>query len=274
MNGDKRYDVAIVGGGPAGMSAAIWSARYLHSVALVDSGDPRNWETRGIYGYLGLEGIRPPQLRERGRETCRELGVRLIDTIVLRAEQHGEDDFELCLEGGGKVVSRRLLLAIGVRDVWPDVPGLDHAYGANAHVCPDCDGFGARGKKVVVIGHGRRAVGMALDLDVDERHHHLHQRPESGMDEPISRKADALNIRYSPRRSSACAAKTRITCRCSRRMQLDADIVPSRRAIPPTISPCRSAASATTRGTWWSTRTARRRCNTSTPRATWFPAPS
>jgi thioredoxin reductase len=163
-SGKTRYEVAIVGGGPAGLSAAIWSARYLHSVVVVDSGDPRNWETHGINGFLGLEGIRPPELRERGRETCRALGVDLIDAIVLRANKYDDDHFELCLAGGDKVSSRRLLLAIGVRDIWPDIPGLKNAYGANAHVCPDCDGYDTRDKKVVVIGHGRRAVGMALNL--------------------------------------------------------------------------------------------------------------
>jgi thioredoxin reductase (NADPH) len=193
---DTRYDIAIVGGGPGGLSAAIWSARYLHSVALVDSGDPRNWETRGINGFLGHEGIRPPELRERGRQQCRELAVNLVDAVVLRAEKRDDEDFELSLEGGGRVVSRRLLLAIGIRDVWPDIPGLDHAYGANAHVCPDCDGFSATGKKVVVIGHGRRAVGMALNLTTWTRDIIIctnGREPE--MDEPeYRRKLDALNI--------------------------------------------------------------------------------
>lgn len=189
-------DITIVGGGPAGLSAAIWSARYLHSVTLVDSGDPRNWETRGINGILGLAGIRPAELRARGRESCRTLGVNLVDRIVLRAEKTGDEEFELCLEGGGKITSRRLLLAIGVRDLWPDIPGLDHAYGANAHVCPDCDGYESRGKKIVVIGHGRRAVGMALNLTTWTRDIIIctnGRDPE--LDEPeYIRKLDALNI--------------------------------------------------------------------------------
>jgi thioredoxin reductase (NADPH) len=65
---------------------------------------------------------------------------------------------------GESVHARRVLLAIGIRDIWPDVPGLGHTFGHNAHVCPDCDGYEARGKKIVVIGNGRRAVGMALNL--------------------------------------------------------------------------------------------------------------
>ena len=144
--GVVKTDVAVVGGGPAGLSAAIWSARYLHSVILVDSGDPRNWETRGINGFLGFEGIQPPELRQRGRDSCRKLGVQLIDAIVLRAEKESDDEFVLHLQGGGRARSRRLLLAIGLRDVWPEIPGLEHAYGANAHVCPDCDGYDARDK--------------------------------------------------------------------------------------------------------------------------------
>ena len=164
-SGDARvFDIGIVGGGPAGLSAAIWSARYLHSVALVDSGDPRNWETRGVHGFLGFEGVRPPELRGRGRDLCRELGVELVDAIVLRVDQLSDEQFQLCIEGGGRIVARRLLLAIGLRDVWPELPGLEHVYGANAHVCPDCDGYESRDKKIVVVGNGRRAVGMALNL--------------------------------------------------------------------------------------------------------------
>jgi thioredoxin reductase len=161
---EKQFDVAIIGGGPAGLSAAVWCARYLHSVVVVDSGDPRNWETREINGFLGLEGIRPAELRARGRENCRSLGVDLLDARVLRAEKRGDEDFLVCLEGGGRVTARRLLLATGLRDMWPDLPGIDHVYGANAHVCPDCDGYDTRGKKAVVIGNGRRALGMALNL--------------------------------------------------------------------------------------------------------------
>src|SRR5262245_9935177 len=161
---DTRVEIAIVGGGPAGLSAATWAARYLHTVAVIDNRQPRNWETQKINGYLGLPGITPADLRARGRETCRELGVDLIDSAVLRAERHSDEGFVLCLEGGDRVSAERLLLAIGLRDVWPEVPGIENIYGANAHVCPDCDGYDSRGKKVVVIGAGRRAVGMALNL--------------------------------------------------------------------------------------------------------------
>jgi thioredoxin reductase len=189
--GEPVFDVVIVGGGPAGLSAAIWLGRYLHRVALVDSGDPRNWETRGINGYLGLPGIRPADLRGAGREEAKRYDVALLDGFVSRAVKEGDERFVLEYDplettkaeedrtGPGaprrpddndprpctrRLVGRRLLLAIGLKDVWPKVPGLERIYGDRAHVCPDCDGYEARGRKTVVLGRGRKAVGMALNL--------------------------------------------------------------------------------------------------------------
>jgi thioredoxin reductase len=143
-----RYEVAIVGGGPAGLCAALWLARYLHSVVVIDSGDPRNWETRGINGYLGHQGIRSPQLRALGRDEGASFGV----------------EFAVKLREGEVIEADRILLTIGIKDVWPAIPGLDRCYGETVHVCPDCDGYETRDKKTVVVGKGRKGVGMALAL--------------------------------------------------------------------------------------------------------------
>jgi thioredoxin reductase len=164
FDNSNNYDVAIVGGGPAGLSASIFLARYLHSVVLIDSGDPRNWETRGINAYLGLPSIKPAELRERGREEARKYGVTLVNGCVDRATQLSDDHFSVTLDNGDTYDAFRVLLAIGLKDVWPDIPGLARAYGETAHVCPDCDGYETLDKKTVVIGRGRKAVGMALNL--------------------------------------------------------------------------------------------------------------
>lgn len=160
----ERYDVAVVGGGPAGLSAALWLARYLHKVVVIDSGDPRNWETRGINGYLGHQGIRSPELRRIGRIEGEKYGAQFVSGIVETATNETGELFAVCLRDGKMIEARRILLAIGIRDVWPDIPGLDKCYGETAHVCPDCDGYETRDKKTVVIGTGRKAVGMALAL--------------------------------------------------------------------------------------------------------------
>ncbi len=164
MTDQDIYDVAIVGGGPAGLSAALWLARYLHSVVLIDSGDPRNWETRGVNGFLGSQGIRSPDLRGKGREEAKKFGAELVDGIVIDACRNGVEHFTLSLEDKSRIHARRILLAIGIKDVWPRIPGLSDCYGETVHVCPDCDGFEARDQKTIVIGKGRKAVGMALAL--------------------------------------------------------------------------------------------------------------
>lgn len=190
----QSYDVAIVGGGPAGLTAALWLARYLHTVVLIDSGDPRNWQTRGINGFLGSPDIKPVELRGKAREDLRKYGVALIDACVGSIES-SDESFTLTVQNGDSYSASRLLLAIGLRDVWPDIEGLDHIYGDTAHVCPDCDGYEARNCKTVVIGLGRRAVGMALNLTTWTRQLVICSNgPDASMTQELAEKLDALNI--------------------------------------------------------------------------------
>lgn len=195
MSTQNVYDVAIVGGGPAGLSAALWLARYLHRVALIDSGDPRNWETRGVNGFLGSQGIRSPDLRGKGREEAAKYGAKLIDGLVTDARRNGEEHFTLDLQDKTQIHARRILLAIGIKDVWPRIPGLSDCYGETVHVCPDCDGFETKDMKTVVVGKGRKAVGMALALSnwTEELVVCTNGEPPE-LDDDLTAKLKALNI--------------------------------------------------------------------------------
>src|ERR1700694_9535 len=191
----SRYDVAIVGGGPAGLSAAIWLARYLHKVVVVDSGDPRNWEARAINGSLGHPGIRSPELRAIGREEGVKYGVEYVGGIVDEAINETGELFALRLRDGTAIEAQRILLAIGIKDVWPDIPGLERCFGETIHVCPDCDGYETHDKKTVVVGKGRKAVGMALALTTWTRQIVIctnGEKPE--MSQILLDKLKALNI--------------------------------------------------------------------------------
>jgi thioredoxin reductase len=190
-----QYEVAIVGGGPAGLSAGVWLGRYLRGTVLIDAGDPRNWETRKINGFLGHQGITPAELRGRGRDDCRRFGVKLIDDEVQRATRTAEERFELSLASGDTITAARLLLAFGLRDVWPEVPGLEQCYGETVHVCPDCDGYEARDRKTIVLGNGRRAVQMALALTTWTREIIICTNGEQpDIDDELCAKLDALSI--------------------------------------------------------------------------------
>ena len=209
------FEVAIVGGGPAGLSAACFLARFLHTVVLIDSGDPRNWETRGINCFLGMPGIEPAEMRERGRDEARKYDVELVDDCVDRVLRRGEEEFVLMLHDERELRATRLLLAIGLKDVWPAIDGLEKVYGATAHVCPDCDGYEARDKRTVVIGNGRKAVGMALNLSTWTRDLIICTNglpPE--MDEPeYCQKLDRLDIPVITERvRRLCERRGKLTC--------------------------------------------------------------
>lgn len=215
------YEVAIVGGGPAGLTAALWLGRYLHRVVVIDSGDPRNWETRGVNGFPGHPHIKPGDLRGASRKECRAYGVELVDGFVARIHtvRGGfELEYDPMLETKAREDARgsgapreptdnaprpetrvlraaRVLLAFGLRDEWPRVPGLRQVYGSAAHVCPDCDGYDTRGKKVVVIASGRKAAGMALNLTTWTRDIVICTNGrDPDLDDEQCAKLDALNI--------------------------------------------------------------------------------
>lgn len=157
-------DVVVVGGGPAGLAAALWAARYRRRVVLVDAGEQRNRSTAASHGYLGLDGIAPVEFLERAhRDLSDYANSRTKRAHVLNVEGD-EGGFGLKLETGEYLQACRLVLAPGVTDVFPHIDGFFEHFGVDVFTCGSCDGYESQDKTVAVLGHTAAAVGFALGL--------------------------------------------------------------------------------------------------------------
>jgi thioredoxin reductase len=164
----SEFDVAIIGGGPAGLSAAIILGRARRRVVLFDHGKYRNYAARGVHGYLGLDGIAPDELRNRGCEEAKKYGVcikRLAVTSAraIECKASYQPRFEVITEQQS-FFCRALILATGIEDILPQIPGLAELYGRSVHHCPYCDGWEHRDEHLVALGSATSAVELALSL--------------------------------------------------------------------------------------------------------------
>ena len=158
------YECVIVGGGPAGLSAALMLGRCLRRVLLCDAGDPRNARSQGIHGYLTRDGTSPGDFHRLAREELlRYATVERRDATATDAKAV-DGGFRVLLDGGEAVTARKLLLATGVVDEMPALDGLDQLYGTSVHHCPYCDAWEWRGQPLAVHGRGDAGVGLALAL--------------------------------------------------------------------------------------------------------------
>ncbi|MDN5759207.1 MAG: NAD(P)/FAD-dependent oxidoreductase [Tomitella sp.] len=163
---DREVDVAIVGGGPAGLSAATALGRSLRSVLVIDDDAPRNARASGAHNVLGHEGVPPDVLRSAGRREAESYGVQFargrVESSGRGETPEGATHFDLTLDDGRHVRSRRLLLATGLVDELPAVPGVDEAWADGVLHCPYCHGWEVRGKRIGVLASGPMSVHQAL----------------------------------------------------------------------------------------------------------------
>lgn len=156
-------DVVVVGGGMAGLSAALWLGRYERRVRLFDAGGGRNQAAGGVHGYPGVDDPAPADLRATLRAQAMEVGALVSPDDVVRVE--GEKGaFEVETASGERVACERVLLAYGLRDYIPAIPGIEEHYGSAVFHCPDCDGPTVRNLRVGVLGWDRYGAGLALFL--------------------------------------------------------------------------------------------------------------
>lgn len=159
----KRYDVIIVGAGPAGLNAALVLGRCRHSVLMFDSGQYRNSVSHAMHGFLSRDGFPPSELLRVGREQLQPYGVEIHEGEIKNVTK-GEQGFELTNAQGQVFACRKLLLATGIVDNLPELEGFDELYGMSAFHCPYCDGWENRDKRIVAYARGPEIADFALTL--------------------------------------------------------------------------------------------------------------
>jgi thioredoxin reductase (NADPH) len=161
-----KYDCVIVGGGIAGTQASILLGRYEHRVLVIDAGYGRSTLCKSYHNVLGWpDGVPGEELRRLGRVQAEKLGVTFITEEVIEARKSNEG-FVLKVKNAahGPYEGSTLLLATGVLDRFPPLPGLVPCLGLTVYICPDCDGYEVKNKRTIVLGSGDPGASMAAAL--------------------------------------------------------------------------------------------------------------
>jgi thioredoxin reductase len=153
----QAHDVAIIGGGAAGLSAALVLGRARRRVVVIDAGTPRNGPALHMQGFLSRDGMPPTELLRIARAEVERYGVELVDDRVVEATA----GFALRLAGGGTVQARQVLIATGAQDELPDIPGARERWGRDLLHCPYCHGWEVRDQPLGVLATGPGSVEHA-----------------------------------------------------------------------------------------------------------------
>lgn len=160
------YDTIVIGGGIAGLQAAIQLSRSLHKVLVIDKKTGRSVLARKYRNILGYpEGVSGMELRNQGEQMAKRFGATFIQGEATFCEQNQEHVFCVTTrEHEETFMAKTLLISTGITDPLPAIPGLVECLGESIYICPDCDGYEVQKKRTVVIGSGKQALQMAKEL--------------------------------------------------------------------------------------------------------------
>ncbi len=154
----NNFDVVVVGGGAAGLSGALVLSRARRKVLVVDFGTPRNAPAAHMHGFLSRDGLPPSELLAIGRDEVKGYGATIVEGAVTELVPNGNTGFRVLLADGQRISTRRLLVATGLRDELPNIPGLRDRWARDVVHCPYCHGWEVRDQQLGVLGGSPEAV--------------------------------------------------------------------------------------------------------------------
>ena len=228
---NENYDVVVVGGGAAGLSGAVALARSRRSVLVIDAGDPRNAPAAHVHSFLTRDGTPPAEIYAAGRSEVTRYGGRVETGRVTALRRDGER-FEVRIGNDRTVTARRLLVATGLRDELPGVPGLAARWGIDVLHCPYCHGWEVRDKRIGVLATGPTAIHQALLFRQLSPHvtllQHSGPAPDGEQREQLDARGIAITEGEVEEIESDASGLTGVRLANGRRVSLDAVVVAPR----------------------------------------------
>jgi thioredoxin reductase len=157
----STYDVVIIGGGAAGLSAALVLSRARRRVLVIDAGEPRNGPATLLHGFLSRDGFSPAEMLTIGRDEVKVYGGDIIDGRVTALVLHDLEGLHVSLDDGQRISARQVLVTTGLRDELPDIPGLRERWARDVLHCPYCHGHEVRDRRLGVLGGTQGAARYA-----------------------------------------------------------------------------------------------------------------
>lgn len=199
----ETYEVIVIGGGAAGLSAALVLGRARRHTLVVDAGEPRNAPAAHMQGYLTRDGMPPAEFLDLGREEIARYGVELVRDRAVDVSRDGDDgDFAVELASGRTVRARRLIVATGLRDEMPDVPGVAERFGTDVLHCPYCHGWEVRDRAFGVLATTPLSAHQAIMVSQWSKDvtFFLHEVAESDLTDDDVRRLAAAGVKVVPGR--------------------------------------------------------------------------
>ncbi|RDS61165.1 NAD(P)/FAD-dependent oxidoreductase [Streptomyces sp. M7] len=199
----ETYEVIVIGGGAAGLSAALVLGRARRHTLVVDAGEPRNAPAAHMQGYLTRDGMPPAEFLATGREEIARYGVELVRDRAVDVSRDGDDgDFAVELASDRTVRARRLIVATGLRDEMPDVPGVAERFGTDVLHCPYCHGWEVRDRAFGVLATTPLSARQAIMVSQWSKDvtFFLHEVAESDLTDDDVRRLAAAGVKVVPGR--------------------------------------------------------------------------